>query len=155
MANVQTVTNVWKEFGSLINTGLLIAAVVGGIWQGGGWAEATTNAIEKNASEIARVERDQANKWLAHEQYHKDRLGEAKEAQGKVDARLSAVEGGIAKVERKQDALDYRLTQAEQSGAATAAALKDIQQVVSKQSVDLGVAIEILKRLEASQRRQP
>lgn len=155
MAHVQAVTKIWKEFGSLINTGLLIAAVVGGIWRGGGWAEATSNAIAKNATAIERIERDQANKWLAHEQYHKDRLGETKEAQGKIDARLTAVEGGIAKLERKQDSFEYRLTQAEQSSAATASALKDIQAVVSKQSVDLGVAIEILKRLEASQRRQP
>jgi hypothetical protein len=155
MASFQQVETTWQRFGSMINTGMILAAALGFVWKGGRDAEALENSISKNASSIERIERDQGNKWLSHEQYHKDRLGETKELQGKIEARLNAVENNTAKVERKQDNFDFRLTQAEQSGAATASAMKDIQTVVSKQSVDLGVAIEILKRLEAIQRGRP
>ncbi|MGD9481517.1 hypothetical protein [Shinella sp. G-2] len=51
---------------------------------------------------------------------------------------------------RKIDNLAYRIAAAEQTTASTAAAIKDLQALVSAQSEDIKVIKEILQRIEAT-----
>lgn len=55
---------------------------------------------------------------------------------------------------RKIDNLAYRVASTEQSSTSTAAAIKDLQTLVSQQSGDLKVIKEILQRVEGGQLRQ-
>lgn len=83
-----------------------------------------------------------------HELYHKERLAEVKAMEGRTEERFRTIEGEV----RKIDNLAYRIAAAEQSAASTAAAIKDLQALVSQQSGDIKVIREILQRIDAGRR---
>lgn len=114
----------------------LLSFLVGGIYL---WAN-TTRDVE-----------DLQHWRIGHEQYHKERLAEVKGIEGRTEERFRAIEGEV----RKIDGLSYRIAAAEQSTATTAAAIKDLQALVSAQSGDIKVIREILQRIEAGQRGGP
>lgn len=88
-------------------------------------------------------------RWrLGHEAYHKERLAEVKAMEGRTEERFRTIEAEV----RKIDGLAYRIGAAEQSMATTAAAIRDLQDLVSAQSGDIKVIREILQRIEAGQR---
>ncbi|MGI2031936.1 hypothetical protein ACRQ1B_06040 [Rhizobium panacihumi] len=142
------IKEVWKEFGSMINTGLLIAAAVTGIWQGGGWAEATTSAIAKNASGLERLERDQGNKWLAHEQYHKDRISDTKDVQKQTAAAQAAQQADIITLTRKLEVVEYRQSQTEQNVGGLVVTMKDVQGLLANQGGDIKLLLQLAQRQE-------
>lgn len=95
---------------------------------------------------------EELQRWRSgHEQYHKERLAEVKAIEGRTEERFRSIEGEV----RKIDNLAYRIAAAEQTTANTAAAIKDLQALVSAQSGDIKVIREILQRIEAGQRRGP
>ncbi len=59
----------------------------------------------------------------------------------------------VGKVESLVDNLAYRMQAGEQSAAATAGAIKEVQTTLNVQSGDLRVVKEILQRIEATQKR--
>ena len=138
----------------MINTGLLCAAVVAGIWKGGGWAEATTSAIAKNASTIERMERDQVGKWIAHEQYHRERIVETKDVQKEAATMTASLRADVISISRKVDTLEYRQSQTEQSVGSITASMKDIQGLVSGQSGDIKLLLQLVQRQENERLRK-
>lgn len=92
---------------------------------------------------------EELQRWKAgHDQYHKERLAEVKAIEGRTEERFRSIESEV----RKIDGLAFRVAATEQSAASTAAAIKDLQALVSAQSGDIKVIREILQRLEAGQR---
>lgn len=149
MTSLKPVEAAWQRFGSMINTVLILAALIGLIWKGGAYTQQVEADITKNAAGIDRVEREQGARWTAHDALHKDRLAEVKANEARTDERFKAIEGEVRKIER----LDYRLTVTEQTSNTTANAIKELQSTLSETSGDLKVVREILQRLEAGQRR--
>ncbi len=149
MTSLKPVEAAWQRFGSMINTVLIVAALIGLIWKGGAYTQQVEADITKNAAGIERVEREQGARWTAHDALHKDRLADVKANEARTDERFKAIEGEVRKIER----LDYRLTVTEQTSNTTANAIKELQSTLSETSGDLKVVREILQRLEASQRR--
>jgi len=149
MTGLGPVEAAWQRFGSMINSGLILAAALGFIWKAGAYTEQVEQDINKNAANIERVEREQGTKWTSHEAMHKDRLAEVKANEARTDERFKTIEGEVRKIER----IDYRLTVTEQTSNSTASAIKELQSTLSETSGDLKVVREILQRLEASQRR--
>ena len=92
---------------------------------------------------------EELQRWRAgHEQYHKERLAEVKAMEGRTEERFRNLEGEV----RKIDGLSFRIAATEQSAASTAAAIKDLQTLVSAQSGDIKVIREILQRIDAGRR---
>lgn len=92
---------------------------------------------------------EELQRWRnGHDQYRKERLAEVKANEGRTEERFRSLEGEV----RKIDNLAYRIAAAEQTTASTAAAIKDLQALVSAQSGDIKVIREILQRIEAGQR---
>lgn len=149
MTSLKPVEAAWQRFGSMINTVLILAALIGLIWKGGAYTQQVEADITKNAAGIERVEREQGARWTAHDALHKDRLADVKANEARTDERFKAIEGEVRKIER----LDYRLTVTEQTSNTTANAIKELQSTLSETSGDLKVVREILQRLEAGQRR--
>ena len=113
----------------------LLTLLSGGIYV---WAN-TTRDIEE------------LQRWRAdHEQYNKERLAEVKAREGRTEERFRSIESEV----RKIDNLSYRIAAAEQSAASTAAAIKDLQALVSAQSGDIKVIREILQRIDAGRRTE-
>ena len=111
----------------------LLTLLSGGIYV---WAN-TTRDIEE------------LQRWRAeHEQYNTERLAEVKAREGRTEERFRSIESEV----RKIDNLSYRIAAAEQSAASTAAAIKDLQALVSAQSGDIKVIREILQRIDAGRR---
>lgn len=151
MAGISKVENIWQRFGSMINTGLILSAVIAAVWKGGGIYEAMNNRDETNAAEIRRVEQkldnmaqDQVKAWEAHQQVHKDRLGDVKEREGRYEQRFIAIE----KEQRRTDQLEYRLNVQEQQSIQTSAAIKEFSSSLNSLSGDVRVVKEILQRLD-------
>lgn len=91
---------------------------------------------------------EELQNWKAgHELLHKERLVEVKAIEARNEERFRSLESEV----RKIDNLSYRLTVTEQSSTSTAAAIKDLQTLVSQQSGDLKVIKEILQRVEGGQ----
>jgi hypothetical protein len=151
MTSLKPVEAAWQRFGSMINTVLIVAALIGLIWKGGAYTQQVEADITKNAAGIDRVEREQGARWTAHDALHKDRLADVKANEARTDERFKAIEGEVRKIER----LDYRLTVTEQTSNTTANAIKELQSTLSETSGDLKVVREILQRIEAGQRRGP
>lgn len=94
---------------------------------------------------------EELQNWKAgHELLHKERLVEVKAIEARNDERFRSLESEVRKIEN----LSYRLTVTEQSSTSTAAAIKDLQSLVSQQSGDLKVIKEILQRVEGGQLRR-
>ncbi|WP_342242627.1 hypothetical protein [Ensifer sp. OTU672] len=94
---------------------------------------------------------EELQNWKAgHELLHKERLVEVKAIEARNEERFRSLESEV----RKIDNLSYRLTVTEQSSTSTAAAIKDLQSLVSQQSGDLKVIKEILQRVEGGQLRR-
>lgn len=94
---------------------------------------------------------EELQNWKAgHELLHKERLVEVKAIEARNEERFRLLESEV----RKIDNLSYRLTITEQSSTSTAAAIKDLQSLVSQQSGDLKVIKEILQRVEGGQLRR-
>lgn len=94
---------------------------------------------------------EELQNWKAgHELLHKERLVEVKAIEARNEERFRSLESEV----RKIDNLSYRLTITEQSSTSTAAAIKDLQSLVSQQSGDLKVIKEILQRVEGGQLRR-
>lgn len=148
MTSLKPVEAAWQRFGSMINTVLIVAALIGLIWKGGAYTQQVEADITKNAAGIDRVEREQGARWTAHDALHKDRLADVKANEARTDERFKAIEGEVRKIER----LDYRLTVTEQTSNTTANAIKELQSTLSETSGDLKVVREILQRIEAGQR---
>lgn len=70
--------------------------------------------------------------------------------EARSEERFRALESEV----RKIDNLAYRVASTEQSSTSTAAAIKDLQALVSQQSGDLKVIKEILQRVEGGQLRR-
>lgn len=151
MTSLKPVEAAWQRFGSMINTVLITAALIGLIWKGGAYTQQVEADINRNAAGIDRIDREQAARWSAHDALHKDRLAEVKSNEARTDERFKAIEGEVRKIER----LDYRLTVTEQTTSTTAGAIKELQSTLSETSGDLKVVREILQRIEAAQRRSP
>lgn len=92
------------------------------------------------------------NTWIGgHEQLHKDRQSEITGDTRAAEERLRALEGRVGGM----DNLAYRLTVNEQSTAATAQVLKEVQATVNKQAVDQATMLAILNRIDQSLRQSP
>ncbi|MGH6773135.1 hypothetical protein [Brucella tritici] len=154
MKGFQHVEDVWRRFGSLINTGLIVFSALAAIWKGGGYVERIQTDIRTNASEIQRVDREQIAKWEARADADQKREAEGKAIEARYDERLKNVEGDVRKLATVSDNLSYRLTTNEQQQSSTLQTVKEIQSTQSGQGGDLKVIKEILQRLEASQRRR-
>ncbi|UWF60994.1 gp58-like family protein [Brucella sp. 2716] len=154
MKGFQQVEDVWRRFGSLINTGLIVFSALAAIWRGGGYVERIQTDIRTNASEIQRVEREQLAKWEARADADQKRETEGKAIEARYDERIKSVEGDVRKLSGMADNLSYRLTTNEQQQSSMLQTVKEIQSTQSGQGGDLKVIKEILQRLEASQRRR-
>lgn len=153
MTALRQVEGTWQRFGSMINTFLILAAALGAIWQGGSYVERVENEIKANATDIGRVEREQASRWTAHDELHKNRLADVKSVEARTDERFKGLEGDVRKLSGLADNLNYRLTSNEQATTGIAQTVKDIQQSLSQQSGDLREIKVILERMEKGQPR--
>ncbi|BCH55977.1 hypothetical protein [Agrobacterium vitis] len=116
-----------------LNTLLNLITLLGMIG-GGGWAWAnTTRDIQELQTWRVQVESRLAN------------------SDGKLDERFKATDLDL----RKIDNLSYRVAAAEQFSRTTENAIKDLQTTVSGQSGDLKVIMQLLERIEATQRGRP
>lgn len=89
------------------------------------------------------------NTWVGgHEQLHKDRQSEITGDTRAADERIRSVETRLGGM----DNLTYRITVNEQSTAATAQVLKEVQAVVNKQAVDQATMLAILNRIDTALR---
>jgi hypothetical protein len=79
-----------------------------------------------------------------HEQLHKDRQSEITGDSRAAEERVRGIESRLSVI----DNLAYRLTVNEQSTAATAQVLKEVQAVVNKQAVDQATMLAILNRID-------
>lgn len=77
-------------------------------------------------------------------------IEELQKSQVRSEERFRALETEV----RKIDNLTYRLATTEQSSNSTAAAIKDLQGLLSQQAGDLKVIKEILQRVEGGQLRR-
>lgn len=84
----------------------------------------------------------------AHEQVHKDRLGEVKEKEGAFNARLDAGEKNGDLTSRQVDRLESRVAILEQNRDALVKAVQDLQGQLQKIATSQEVSNEILKRLD-------
>ncbi|WP_156393873.1 MULTISPECIES: hypothetical protein [unclassified Rhizobium] len=146
-----------KEFGSLINTCLLVAGALGLIWKGGGYMEATDRGIEGNAQAITALSVSvtkaladllaDENKWReSHLQMHTDRNGEVREREGAINARLVAIEQNAEADGRKVDNAIYRVQVLEQGRVGDSAAIREVQKSVTDLAGDMKVVRELLQR---------
>ncbi|MBB4092379.1 hypothetical protein HGG72_19085 [Ochrobactrum pecoris] len=152
---VRQVAGVWREFGSLINTTLIIFGALAMIWKGGGYAEKIQTDIRANAAEISRVERDQTARWTSHDELHKNRLADVKANDARYDERLKSVESDVRKLAASNDNLSYRIATNEQATLNASQAIKEFQGTLVQLGGDMRVVKEILQRIEAGQKRVP
>ena len=103
------VTNVWKEFGSLINTCLLIVGMATLFVQYGKEQEAIRQELSINTSEIDRLKNDQVARWAEHMTFHRERSNETALERGQANERLKAVEKATILLEN----LIFRITTVE------------------------------------------
>lgn len=110
------VTDVWKEFGSLINTFLI---VIGGLTVVAGYGrdqESQKSRIDNNAAAIvrnkeafeealAKAEKTSLDKWAEHLNFHRERSNEASNQRGAFEQRIAAVEKSVTAL----DNLIFRL----------------------------------------------
>lgn len=150
---VRQVASVWREFGSLINTTLIIFGALAMIWKGGGYAERIQTDIRANAAEISRVERDQTARWTSHDELHKNRLADVKANDARYDERLKSVESDVRKLAASNDNLSYRIATNEQATLNASQAIKEFQGTLVQLGGDMRVVKEILQRIEAGQRK--
>ncbi len=155
MTGLKQVESTWQRFGSMINTGLIIAGLIALIMKSGSYFTSLEANIKTNADSILRLENKQADKWAAHEDLHKNRLAEVTGKETAFNERLKSLEGSTFDILREQDNLKYRVTVTEQSAVTISTAIKDLQNDFNKQSSDLQVMKEILQRLEAGFNRSP
>lgn len=121
---------------TIINLLTLLGMISGGVYI---WAN-TTRDIE-----------DLQTWRTSHEQYHKERLADARAAEASFNERLRAEEVRGNEIERKIDNLTYRVTVAEQSAVTISSSIKDLQTGLNKFGSDLQVMKEILQRMEKGQ----
>lgn len=155
MTGLKQVESTWQRFGSMINTGLIIAGLVALIMKSGSYFNSLETDIKENADAIQRLENKQADKWTSHEELHKNRLAEVTGKETAFNERLKSLESSTFDILREQDNLKYRVTVTEQSAVTISTAIKDLQNDFNKQSSDLQVMKEILQRLDASVNRTP
>lgn len=153
MAGLQQVEGAYQRFGSMINTTVLLIGFGGLIWNAGADAEKRDAADRQNAARIELVEQRQIEKWVIHEDLHKNRLADVKAVEARADERLKGIETDVRKLNGVTDNLSYRLTSNEQATNGIAQTVKDIQQSLSQQSGDLREIKVILDRIEKGQRR--
>lgn len=77
-------------------------------------------------------------------------IEELQKWQARSEERFRALETEV----RKIDNLAYRVASTEQSSTSTAAAIKEVQGLISQQAGDLKVIKEILQRVEGGQLRR-
>lgn len=155
MTGLKQVESTWQRFGSMINTGLIIAGLIALIMKSGSYFTSLETSIKTNADSIVRIENKQADKWTSHEELHKNRLAEVTGKETAFNERLKSLESSTFDILREQDNLKYRVTVTEQSAVTISTAIKDLQNDFNKQSSDLQVMKEILQRLDASVNRTP
>lgn len=120
-----------------LNTNTIIQLVTFVILLGGMvWTTAQRDA------DLTTLRRDFTEYRVAHDQVHKDRLATVSGIEARTDARLSALEVAI----RKLDNLEYRVTVVEQGSANLGKAVEELKAAVNNQSADLRVIREILTR---------
>ncbi|MDQ1186098.1 hypothetical protein [Agrobacterium larrymoorei] len=166
MARFKQVEGFWQLFGSMLNTGLIVASVLDFFIEVGGWVERVESDIRANTIEIARVERDadakrgqiekaQSEKWSAHDDLHKNRLAEVSKLEAAIGERLKALEKQANDDDRRLAGFEYRTTILENMTENISTAIKELQMAFNRQSGDIQVMKEILQRMEATINRVP
>lgn len=149
MNSVNKAGSKWKEYSSVINGVMLVLGFAGTFAYLGSYKTTIEGGIAENKAGIADLAKDQATRWEAHMQLHKDRLAEVKEREGATGARISAVEKATADNSRQNDNLVYRVTVLEQKSDAVTKTVNEIQAALQQLASDQRVSTEILKRLDS------
>lgn len=96
MSARENIQKTWVNFGSLINTVLIVAALAGMFYQRGALEERMNNRIDTNSAEITRYAQRSDDLWATHETLHRERLAEVKLQEGKTSERFAAVDQRLA-----------------------------------------------------------
>lgn len=91
---------------------------------------------------------DLQNWRTAHDQVHRDRLGEVKEKEGAFNARLDASEKDTELTSRQVDRLESRVAVLEQNRDVLSKSVQELQTTLQKLATNQEVSNEILKRLD-------
>ena len=86
------VTGVWKEFGSLINTCLLLVGMATLFVKYGQEQEALRQSIIVAQADIERAKNDASSQWIEHMTFHRERASEIALERGRIDERFKALE---------------------------------------------------------------
>lgn len=142
----------YSEFGSMVNTALLVIGLMGA---GYTWAlsgEATNrsisnvdNKVDNLTNKINEVEKNSLKRWEDHANLHKERQTDLASENASTRERLSSAEREL----RKYDELSYRQTQTQTNVDNLQEAMKDVQKTINAQSTSLQVMQQILQRIEA------
>lgn len=144
----RSVVQIWKEFGSLINTGVIVTVALGSIFTLGVTYSANNNAIADNRDAIARLEAKQDRKWEDHAIYHKDRAETAARDQTSTNERLKSLEAQQSQYDRLSD----RVAVTDSNLNSLASSVRDLVSKFNDYAGDLKVMKEILQRMEQSQK---
>jgi len=153
MADNRTL-HVVKEFGSLINSGLIVIAACGLVYKWGADTNEVGRRIDANAEAIAKFVIEDGRRWDGHAQLHKDRMGEIREKDGAVAVRLASIEQNAEADGRKIDNAVYRVTVLEQNRVGDSAAIREVQKSVTELAGDMKVVRELLQRQSNDQAKE-
>lgn len=145
MADNRIVATV-KEFGSLINTILIVGALFGIVYKWGGETTRIDNQITANADAIAKLTAEEQRRWETHAELHKERLGEVRAREGAVDQRLSAIEQTIEADSRKIENGIYRIGILEDARKSDAAVLRELSKTVNDLAGDVKVVLREIQQ---------
>lgn len=149
MSSVNRAGSKWKEYSSVINGVMLVLGFAGTFLYLGSYKTTIEKGIEENRASISTIVKEQSDRWEAHAQLHKDRLGEMKEREGATSARITSVEKSATENSRQNDNLVYRVTVLEQKSDAVTRTVNEIQATLQQLASDQRVSTEILKRSDS------
>jgi septal ring factor EnvC (AmiA/AmiB activator) len=150
--SVNKIADIWKNFGSFINTCLLIIGIVTMTMGLGRYFESIENRVDFAEKSLEAHKVHSAREWSEHMSYHQARLVESKEYDAKMDLRIQNTEREVRTVTESVRELSYRVAANEQTSNNLMEAVKAIQASQSEQAGDIKVVKEILQRLEASRK---
>lgn len=158
-AGIEAVERTWGRFGSFINTLLIIFAAMTAIYAYGQKDEATARDIRANKESLDRLDskmegylKEGLKRWEDHNNMHRDRLGDVKEREGSVTAKLASLEEKTLLAVRSADQVSYRVTVNEEAIKSLTSTFKETNTNLSQVIGDMQVIKAILTRME---KRQP
>lgn len=129
------VTGVWKEFGSLINTCLLLVGMATLFVKYGQEQEALRQSIIVAQADIERAKNDASSRWIEHMTFHRERASETALERGRIDERFKVLEKLVITMEN----LAFRTTSLEAGLRETSNSRSQTEEKINRLVTDVAI----------------